>query len=287
MEFDFRSVRHRHFIDNARRGCDQVEVELAAEAFLDDFEMQQAEKAAAEAHAERGRGFHLPCKACIIQAQLAHRRAQIVKVARIHRKQAAEDDRLNFLIAGQGLVTGSLVFRDRITHGRFADFLDRSHEVADFARPKRLNVGEFRIERADLVNFIDAAGAHHLDLLLLLQHAIMNAHDDDHAEIGVVIGVHQGSLQRRVDFAGLWRRQALDNGFQRFRNAETGLGRRLDGVRGIKSDHVLDLGFHALDVSSWQIDLVQNRHDLMVLVDGLIDVCQRLRLDALGGVHDQ
>jgi hypothetical protein len=40
------------FVDD-RRGCrDQVEVELAAETFLDDFEVEQAKEATAEAEAE-------------------------------------------------------------------------------------------------------------------------------------------------------------------------------------------------------------------------------------------
>src|SRR3546814_3887331 len=36
-----------------------------------------------------------------------------------------------------------------------------------------------------------------------------------------------------------------------------------------------------------QVDLVDDRHDLMVMLDGLIDIGQRLRLDALRGIYDQ
>ena len=36
-----------------------------------------------------------------------------------------------------------------------------------------------------------------------------------------------------------------------------------------------------------QVDLVQHRHDLVVVVDGLVDVGQGLGLDALAGVHHQ
>jgi hypothetical protein len=65
--------------------------------------VQEAEETAAEAHAERGTGFHLPGEARIVQAQLAHRGAQIVEVACIHREEAAENDGLDFLIARQRL----------------------------------------------------------------------------------------------------------------------------------------------------------------------------------------
>ena len=51
------AVGQRDLVDHRGGGGDEVEIELAAEALLDDFEMQQAEEAAAEAEAERGARF--------------------------------------------------------------------------------------------------------------------------------------------------------------------------------------------------------------------------------------
>jgi len=64
---------------------------------------------------------------------LRHGGAQVVKVTGIHREQAAEDDRLDFLVARQGLVAGALVLGDRVADSGFADFLDRGDKIADFA----------------------------------------------------------------------------------------------------------------------------------------------------------
>ncbi len=47
------AIGHEQLVDDGRGGGDQVEVELALKALLDDFEMQQSEEAAAEAEAER------------------------------------------------------------------------------------------------------------------------------------------------------------------------------------------------------------------------------------------
>ncbi len=69
-------------VDDRRRGGDQVEIELALEPLLDDLEVQQPQKAAAEAEAERGRAFHLVGKARIVEAQPAHRGAQILEIRR-------------------------------------------------------------------------------------------------------------------------------------------------------------------------------------------------------------
>ena len=49
--------RQGDLVDHRGGGGDQVEIELAGEALLDDFEMQQAQEAAAEAEAEGGRWF--------------------------------------------------------------------------------------------------------------------------------------------------------------------------------------------------------------------------------------
>ena len=44
---------------------------------------------------------------------------------------------------------------------------------------------------------------------------------------------------------------------------------------------------HLLGLGGGQVDLVDDRHDLMVVLDRLVDVGERLRLDALRRVDDQ
>ena len=75
--------------------------------------------------------------------------------------------------------------------------------------------------------------------------------------------------------------------FQHFGHVLAGLGRDQDRIRGVEPDHVLDLLLHLLRLGRRQIDLVEDRHDLVVVVDRLVDVGERLRFDALGGVDDQ
>ena len=82
-------------------------------------------------------------------------------------------------------------------------------------------------------------------------------------------------------------RQALHQRFQHGLDVEPGLGRDLDGVRGVDTDHVLDLFLHPGYVGGGQVDLVQDRDDLVVLLDGLIDVRKGLRLDTLTGIDHQ
>ena len=65
------------------------------------------------------------------------------------------------------------------------------------------------------------------------------------------------------------------------------LAETLHGVGRVDADHVLDLLAHALGVGRRQVDLVEDRDDLVVDLDRVIGVGQRLRLDALAGVDHQ
>ncbi len=71
------------------------------------------------------------------------------------------------------------------------------------------------------------------------------------------------------------------------RDADSGLGRDLDRIRGVEPDHILDLLAHPLRLGRRQVDLVEHRHDLVIVVDRLIDIGQRLRLDPLARIDHQ
>ena len=83
------------------------------------------------------------------------------------------------------------------------------------------------------------------------------------------------------------RRQAGDDRLQHLGDVEAGLGRDQDRVRGVEADHVLDLLPDLVRLGGRQVDLVEDRHDLVVVVERLVDVGERLRLDALAGVDHQ
>ena len=65
------------------------------------------------------------------------------------------------------------------------------------------------------------------------------------------------------------------------------LGRDLRRVHGRDADDVLDLGLGALGVGGRQVDLVDDRQDLEIVLERQVGVGERLRLHALRGVHDQ
>src|SRR5207248_839628 len=69
VDFEHRTSPQPHPILDCRRGRNEVELELALQALLDDLEMQQPEKAAAKAEAEGGRVLGLVRERGVIQLQ--------------------------------------------------------------------------------------------------------------------------------------------------------------------------------------------------------------------------
>ena len=56
---------------------------------------------------------------------------------------------------------------------------------------------------------------------------------------------------------------------------------------GVEADDVLDLLAHLFRLRRREVDLVQDRDDLVVVVERLIDIGERLRLDALARIDHQ
>ena len=90
-------------VDRGARG-DQVQIELALQALLDDLHVQQAQEAHAEAKAQRHRRLRLPHQRRIVDVQLIERVAQVLVVLVVDGEQARVDHRLGLAVARQRLL---------------------------------------------------------------------------------------------------------------------------------------------------------------------------------------
>jgi hypothetical protein len=187
---------------------------------------------------------------------------------------------------GQRLGGGEAVVGDGVADLAVRHGLDGGGDVADLAGAEVVRGHHLGGEHADLLDAVHGAGGHHADALAALQAAVLDSHQDDHAEIGVVPAVHQQRLQRRV---GITRGggQAGDQRLQHFGDVQAGLGADHHRVGGVQADHVLDLLLDLVGLGGGKVDFVEDGHDLVTGVDGLVDVGEGLRLDALGGVDHE
>ena len=248
--------------------------------------MQEPQEPAAEAEAERRRGLHLVGEARVVEAEPAHRGAQGLEVGRVGREEAAEDDRLGRLEARQRVRRRAAVVGDRVADAGVGHLLDLGGDVADLAGSEAVDFRHLGLEDADPVDLVGRVRPHHADAHALLEEAVDHPHQHDDAEIGVVPGIDQERLQRRR-LVALRRRQAGDDRLEHGLDVEAGLGRDRHGLRGVEADDVLDLLLDPVGLGRRQVDLVQDRHDLVPRVERVIDVGERLRLDPLARVDDE
>ena len=55
----------------------------------------------------------------------------------------------------------------------------------------------------------------------------------------------------------------------------------------VEADNVLDLLFDAVRLGGGEVDLVEDRHDLVIVVERLVNIGKRLRLDALARIDNK
>ena len=270
----------------ARGGGDQVDIEFALEALLHDFQVQQAEEAAAEAEAERHGVFRLEIEGAIVEAELFEGVAQQAVFVRLHGVEPGEHHRLDFLEAGQRFGGGMFVIGDGVADLGVADRLDIGVQVADFAGLQFVAGRGLRRLVAESFHLEDLAVGHQADLLAEAYAAIEDAHQDDDAAIGVEPGVEDQGAQRQIG-RPLGMRHQMDDGFQDFVDADALLGAAQDGVAGVEADDGFDLLADAFRFGGGEIDLVDDRDDFEIVVQREVGIGEGLGLHALGGVHHQ
>ena len=142
------------------------------------------------------------------------------------------------------------------------------------------------LEVAALQDGVLRAGRHQADGLPLADGALLDAEVDHHAQIRVVLAVEHEGLQGGFGVA-LGGGDVLHHVLQHGVDVDAQLGGDLRGIQRGKPDDVLHLLLCLHGVGGGEVDLVEYRQDLQVVIHGKVGVRQRLRLYALGGVHHQ
>ncbi len=270
-------------VTDAGRGGDEVNIELALEALLHDLEMQQTEKAAAKAEAERDGILGLETHGAVVQAEFFEGIAQQSVLVRFDWIETGKDHRLDGFESGEGLGRRVRRVGDGVAGAGFGNVLDVGVHESDFAGRKFLygnGFGRLVAETFDLV--LLPAGAE-LDLLAHRDDAVDYAGKDDDATIGVEPGVEDERAQGRGDIAAR-RRHAFHDGFERLVDAHALLGADEKSVTGVESDDFLDLGANALGLGGGQVDFINDGNNFEIMVEREVGIGEGLGLNALGGI---
>ena len=131
-----------------------------------------------------------------------------------------------------------------------------------------------------------STGRHHAHLHARFHVTVHQAHINDNALVRVVLAVKDQRTQRRVRVAGRCRDVGYD-ALEHLMNIQANLCRNLGCILGRNADDILDFLLDALRVGCGQVNLIDNRYNLQIVLKGKVGIAQRLCLDALCGIYDQ
>ena len=273
-------------VDHRRRRGDEGEVVLALQPLLDDLHVEEPQVAAAKSEAERLAGLRLEGEGRVVEAQLDERVAQLVVVGGVDREDAAEDHGLHHLEAGERRLGGTSRLADGVAHLGVVDVLHVGDHHPHVAGHEPLHRPRERGEDAQVLDLELLPVREEEDALAGAKRPLEDPHQHDHPAVRVVPGVEDEGLERGLRIASRGR-HLLHHLLEDLLDAHALLGAGRDRVRRVEADDLLDLPPDAFHVGAGEVDLVDDRDDLQVVVERLVDVGQRLRLHALGRVHHQ
>src|SRR5208337_4500907 len=265
---------------------DQVEIEFALQALLDDFHVQQPEETAAEAEAQSLGVLRLVEKRGVIQPQLLERVAQEFVTAGGHGIKPRKDHGLDFLEAGKRRGGGSRVVSDGITDACVRNALDIGDDEPDFSRLEAFHADGLRRQHTQFLNRVDLVVGPKANPHTHRQGALEDAAEHHHAAITVEPGIKDQRPERFFRGAAR-RRDARHDGLQHLIHAEALFGADQQRLARIERQSVFDLLFGGLNVRARKVDLVDDGNDRQIVVQGKLGIGKSLRLDSLGGIDHQ
>ena len=275
-----------HLIRNVRRGGDQVETELAFQTLRDDLHVQQAEEPASEAEAQRHRRLGLVDERGVVELELVERVAQFGELGVVDREETRVHHGLGVAIAGQRLGCRADGGGHGVADLGLADVLRAGDDVADLAGAERLGGGHVGADDANLDGLVRHADAHHVHLLTRLELTVLHTDIGDDAAVRVVHRVEDQRTRRRLRVA-VRSGNLHDDVVEQIGDAFAGLARHAQHVTRLASDQSRDLLRVLVRLGTGQVNLVEHGDDGQIMVDGHVQVGQRLRLDALRRVDEQ
>ena len=174
----------------------------------------------------------------------------------------------------------------RVADPRLTYVLHTGDQIADLADAETLARDRLRADDADLEQLVGRAGRDHQDPLARVEVAVDDSDVRHHAAVGVIDRVedHRPGGSARVSDG---RRQRRDDLVEQGLDALAGLAGHAQALLRGAADEVRELGGVLVRLRRRQVDLVEHRDDVQVVLEREIEVGQGLRLDALGGVDEE
>ena len=286
-KIDAGSVCLVYLIDNAGRCGDKIQIVLPFQSFLDNLQMQQSKESAAETKSKRRGSFRFIKQRRIVQLEFFQRVSQILVLRAVRRIHSAVNHRIDFFVTRKRLRTGIIRIRDRVAHAGISDILNAGGDITDhscrqFVTGDQLSCSEISY----FYDFLHGSGSHHADFRSFFHSSFHHTAGNNDTAVSIINGIKNQRLQR-IFRTSLGRRNLADDLFQNRIHVFSRFGRNTRGIFCLDSNHIFDLGDHALRLGAWQVNLIDDRKNVQVMIQRQINVCKGLRLDSLRGIDHQ
>mmetsp|Transcript_65756 Transcript_65756/g.109246 ORF Transcript_65756/g.109246 Transcript_65756/m.109246 type:complete len:318 (-) Transcript_65756:312-1265(-) len=248
--------------------------------------MQKAEETAAEAEAHRRRRLGFEGKGSIVELQLIERLAKQLVLCRFNGEQPTVDDGCGLAVTRQRIDV-AVAQSDGVAHPRIVNCLDAPVHVAHLAASQNASRAlPTRCEHTDLQALVFTTRCCESNLVTLAHRAVDNSNEDYHTPVGVVTRIEHQRAQRQVH-GQLWGRHLFDDRLQNLRDAETDLSRGGNCLCAVEPYGSLHLFSDSVRFSSRQIDLIQYRQNLEIVLNGQEHIRDSLRLYTLRRIDNK
>ena len=166
------------------------------------------------------------------------------------------------------------------------DRFDRSAQITDFPGRQGSSLDFVGRLDADLRHFIFAFTLHEADMVADFDLSFLDTDENDDTAVGIVVGIKDQGLQGILIIA-FGRRQIFHDTLQDIFHIQSCLCRDTRCIGTVQTDDVFDLFLCPLDIGTGQIDLVDDRQDLQIIVQSQVGICQSLGFDALRCIYHE
>ena len=188
-----------HLVDNSRRSGHKIQIILAFQTLLYDFQMKKPEKTAPESKPEGHGGLRLVVQRSVIELQLFQGIPQIRIFGAVCRIDTAVHHGIHLFVSGKRLRTGASYLCHRIAHRSVLHILDGGRDIAHGSGGKLVAGSELpRTEISHLHHLGGCSRSHHPDACPLTDPPFHDTAEDNDSLIGIVDGVKNKRLQRVV-----------------------------------------------------------------------------------------
>lgn len=100
----------------------------------------------------------------------------------------------------------------------------------------------------------------------------------DKEEIGIIKDIKKNGFKRGIEVELIRRRKIVEDRLKKVIDKEEGIGGNIKRVGGVNEDKLIDMLIEEIRLGGRKIDIVKKEKDLVVVVDGMIEIGKSMRL---------